>query len=261
MLEIKVFRRLLLPVSLAFFISGCQTPPSIQALESEKALLKQQLSQVQTQVGQLEADNVLLQQDVAELSRVVGILGEEKSSRVTESTNLRGQVRQFVQLQIDGLKDFLLASNLLDYIGGELVGRSDLDEDPLLIVDLYNAVPRNGTLTGVGGYFQNAGSIAVRVLRPIDNKLVVIWASQPVNIVDRGVQQINFQVSVGVEKGDYLAYYFAQPGLVSFDTGTGDTRYLDNNVAVGHSIRRSSLKGENDKRAYSIGVFGLLNTD
>jgi len=259
-LDMKIFGRLLLPISLAFFISGCQTPPDIKALEGEKTRLQQQLSQTQAHVGQLEADNVLLQQDVAELSRVVGILAEEKSSRVTESTNLRGQVRQFVQQQIDGLKDFLLVSDLLDYIGGELVGRSGLDEEPLLIVDLYNAVPRNGTLTGVGGYFQDAGSISVRVLRPIDNKLVVIWASQPVDIADRGVQRINFPVSVGVEKGDYLAYYFAQPGLISFDMGTGDTRYLDNNVAVGHSIKRSSLKGENDKRAYAIGVFGLLNT-
>ncbi|MEH6558488.1 MAG: hypothetical protein V7459_07265 [Oceanicoccus sp.] len=261
MLEMKIFNRLLLPIGLALFVSGCQTPPDIKTLESEKTLLQQQLTQVQAQIGQLEADNVLLQQDVAELNRVVSILGEEKSSRVTESTNLRGQVREFVQLQIDGLKDFLLASDLLDYIGGELVGRSDLDEEPVLIVDLYNSVPRNGTLTGVGGYFQNTGSISVRVLRPINNKLVVIWASQSVEVADRGVQRINFPVSVGVEKGDFLAYYLAQPGLISFDTGTGDTRYLDNNVAVGHSIKRSSLKGENDKRAYAIGVFGLLNTD
>jgi|GEM_PF-791550 len=261
MLDLKGMGRWLLPVSLVVFVSACQTPPTIKSLEDEKAVLQQQLSQTQLQLGKLEADNTLLQQDVSELSRVVGILSEEKSSRVTESTNLRGQVRQFVQQQIDGLKDFLLASNLLDYIGGELVERSALDDKPLLIVDLYNGVPRDGTLTGVGGYFQHAGEIAVRVLRPIDKKLVVIWASQPVAVSGRGVRQVNFPVSVGVEKGDYLAYYFSAPAMVSFDTGTGDTRYLENNVAVGHSIKRSSLNGENDKRAYAVGVFGLLNTD
>ena len=75
-----------------------------------------------------------------------------------------------------------------------------------------------------------------------------------------GRQRLEFPVTVGVEKGDVLAYHLAQPGMVGFDTGTGDTRYLDEDIAVGTTVKPSSLEGENDKRAYSVGVFGLLNT-
>lgn len=248
-------------LALAIFLVGCQTPPNVQQLQNEKGALQQQLDRSNQQISQLQADKAGLERDVTELKRVMGVLGEEKSSRVTESTNLRGEVRQFVQLQMDSLKQFLLASDLLDYIGGETVERSTVDDEPIMLVDLYNAVPRNGNLTGLRGYFQNAGTLSVKVLRPIADNLVVVWASQPINVLERGEQQLKFPVSVGVEKGDYLGYYFAQPEMVGFDTGTGDTRYLTDDKRVGSVIRPSSLKGGADKRAYSVGVFGLLNTN
>ena len=256
-----MLRALLVIPGLVMLLWGCQTAPDLKALQDENGSLQQQLTQADHNISTLEADKALLKQDVDELNRVVGILGQEKTSRVTESTNLRGQVRQFAQLQIDSLKQFLLASDLLDYIGGELVERSSVDEKPLLVVDLFNEVPRNGTLTGVGGYFQSVGDVSVKVLRPISGNLVVVWSSQAINVPERGVQRLNFPVSVGVEKGDVLAYYFSQPGLVGFDTGTGDARYLSEDTVVGATVKHSSLKGENDKRAYSVGVFGLLNAN
>jgi hypothetical protein len=247
-------------VAVVCLVSACQSPPNIQQLQNENNALQQQLSSSNQQVELLEADKEVLQNDMAELQRVMGVLGQEKSSRVTESTNLRGEVRQFVQLQMDSLKQFLLASDLLDYIGGETVARSKVDESPMLVVDLYNAVPRNGILTGLRGYFQRPGSLSVRVLRPVEDDLVVIWASRSIEVQEQGEQQLKFPVSVGVEKGDHLAYYFAEPGMVSFDTGTGDSRYLSSDKLVGNIVRPSSLKGANEKRAYSVGVFGLLNT-
>ncbi len=238
---------------------GCQAPPNVQQLQNQNASLQQQLDKANSDINQLNADKVLLEQDIDELNRVIGVLGEEKSSRVTESTSLRGDVRRFVQLQIDQLKDFLLASNLLDYIGGELVERTNADDEPLLVVDLFNPVPLDGSLTGVGGYFQNPGSVSVKVLRPVEQNLVVVWSSKLITVTDRGQQRLQFPVTVGVEKGDYLAYYFTQPKMVGFDTGTGDSRYIDEDIAVGSILRRTSLNGEKNKRAYSIGVFGLLN--
>ncbi len=249
---------LVMLVALALF--GCQAAPDVKKLQDKNVALEQQLSQANQDIGKLKADKKLLEQDVAELNRVVSVLGQEKSSRVTESTNLRGQVRQFVQTRIDSLKTFLLASDLLDYIGGEMVERATVDEQPVLLVDLYNKVPRNGTLTGVGAYFQATGSVSVKVLRPIAGNNVVVWASPAIAVPERGVQRLEFPVTVGVEKGDILAYHLSQVGMVGYDTGTGDTRYLDEDVAVGTSIKTSSLEGENDKRAYSVGVFGLLNT-
>lgn len=253
-------RSLLLLLSCSLVLWGCQAAPNLKKLQDENGALQQQLDKTAGRVNSLEAEKALLKQDVAELNRVVGVLGQEKSSRVEESTSLRGEARQFAQFQIDNLKKFLLESNLVDYIGGELVERSSTDKEPLLLVDMANRVPLNGTLTGVGGYFQSPGALSVRLLRPVGDNLVVLWASQSVTVAERGLQRLEFPVSVGVEKGDYLAYYLSQPGMVTFDTGTGDGRYLDEDVAVGTLLKASSLKGENDKRAYSIGVFGLLNT-
>ena len=255
-----MIRILTLITVLALGIAGCQAPPDIKKLQDENSALSQKLTKANQKVSSLEADKTLLKQDVAELNRVVGVLGQEKSSRVAESTNLRAQVRQFVQQRIDSLKNFLLASDLLDYIGGELVERSTVEQKPVLAVDLYNKVPNSGTLTGVGGYFQSPGDVSVKVLRQIGENLVVVWASPTVKIPERGVQRLNFPVSVGVEKGDYLAYYFSKPNSISYDTGTGDTRYLPDDVPVGSLLKRSSLQGENDKRSYAVGVFGLLNT-
>ncbi len=252
-------RQTALGVAAACLLAGCQAPPDIQQLQQEKGAVEQQLKQARDNIDKLQADNVVLEQEVAELNRVIAVLSEEKSSRVEESTSLRGEVRQFVQSQIDQFKQFLLAADLLDYMGGELVERARVDEEPLLVVDLMNTVPRDGTLTSVGGYFQGTGALSVKVLRPVENSLVVVWASKPLAVTERGQQQLKFPVTVGVEKGDVLAYYFSKPGMVGYDTGTGDSRYVDENVAVGSALKRSSLNGEKAKRAYSIGVFGLLN--
>ncbi len=254
-----MIRTLALSTFMAVVLWGCQAPPDIKNLQDKNNSLQQQLGQANQKINQLEADRALLKQDVAELNRVVGVLGEEKSSRVTESTNLRADVRKFVQNNIDNLKQFLLASNLLDYIGGELVERSTVEPAPTLVLDLFNSVPRDGSLTGVGGFFQAAGKVSVKVVRPIGDNLVVVWSSQAVDISGRGIHRVNFPVSVGVEKGDYLAYYFAQPGMISYDTGTGNSLYQATDISVGTIISRSSMQGASDKRAYAIGVLGLLN--
>lgn len=240
---------------------GCQTPPDLQILQDKNGSLQQQLGTANNQISELEAEKESLEDDIAELNRVVTVLGLEKSSRVTSSTNLRGQVREYVQNQIDSLKAFLLASDLLDYVGGALVQRSSFDEKPVLIVDLVNRIPLNGSLMGVEAYFQSPGAISVKILRPIDGSLVVIWDSQPLAVVEPGKQRLSFPVSVGVEQGDYAAYFLSQPGLVGYERGTGGSRYINEDMSVGTSIRKSSLIGKKEKRAYSMGVFGLLNTN
>jgi len=88
---------------------------------------------------------------------------------------------------------------------------------------------------------------------------VVIWQSDSLQAPRAGVTRVNFPVSVGVEKGDFMAYYFHAAGLVSYDTGTGNTRYQDKPVALGELVKASRLDGEREKRAYSLGVYGLLN--
>jgi len=242
----------------AIAITACQTAPQTQELLNENKALQERLSETNIKVGQLEADNRVKQQDINELQRVLGVLDVEKTSRVQESSVLRGQVRKFVQDEIDSLKNFLVLGDLLDYVGGELVERALVDEKSIFIIDLANPIPRNGTLTGVGAFIAQPSPFVVKILRPAGDQLVVVWESKPINGVS-GLNKFNFSVAVGIEKGDYLGYYFPEISGVTFDEGTSDVRYLSRDVTLGGTIRKSSLLGETKKRAYSIGVYGLLN--
>lgn len=250
-------RYLILPALLV--LGACQAPPDVRQLQAEQAALEGRLASANQEIAELNSQQAQLRQELAERERVIAVLGEEKSSRVRESTSLRGQVRSFVQGQIDALKEFLLQGDLLDYIGSELVQRPQHDDRPMQVVDLAHPVPRPGTLTGVGGYFTDQGSLVVKVLRPVQNQLVVVWESQPLAVQRPGQQRINFPLVVGVSQGDIIGYWFAQPGLVPFTTGTGQAGYREEQLAPGQSIRPDALRGTEHKRAYSIGVFGLLS--
>jgi len=238
---------------------ACQVSPDAIQLNNKNQQLTQQLSASQAEVARLTQRARMLQGDVTELGRVVNVLGTEKTSRVEESSVLRGQVRQFVLQQIDLLKDFLVDGNLLDYVGGELVSRAQQEPAPLTLVDFAHPMPSAGTLTGVGAYFSAPTELQVKVLRPVNDRYVLIWQSQPLSVEAAGQARLSFPVSVGVEQGDVMAYQFAQITAVSFDSGTGRTLYSTQKLGLGDQVRESNLSGGRDRRAYSIGVYGLLN--
>ena len=237
---------------------GCQAPGNVQQLQSQNQTLNTKLSTAERQIATLQAEQTRLRAELNEAKRVIGVIDDEKSARITESTALRGQVRTFVQNQIDSLKAFLVNSNLLDYIGGEPVRRKKYDNRPLMLVDLKNRVPQSGVLTGVGGYFVKPTKMVVKVLRQVNDKLVVVWESRPLLISRTGLVKQNFSVSVGVEKGDIIGYYFPKTATVSFDEGTADTRYSEDNLRLGKAVELGDLSGKNQRRAYSLGVYALL---
>jgi hypothetical protein len=240
-------------------LAACQSP-DVRQLQAHNEALAGELAAAQRSIESLQLRGQQLQSDNTELRRVLGLLEHEKSVRVEESTTLRGQVRGFIQGEMDDLRQFLLQSDLLDYIGGELVTRPALDDEPTVLVDLGNPMPRAGTLTGVGGQFQRTGEFQVLVLRPLEKGWLVVWRSQPLTVAEMGPRRLEFSVSVGVEAGDVIAYRFPKLGLVPYDSGTGDTRYRRrNDLVMGESLAESQLEGARERRAYSIGVFGLLN--
>lgn len=254
----KAVGSLLLLLSMVL-LSACQTQPEMKQMQSQNQQLKADLESAKNNIASLKIQESELRQELTEKTRVMNVLGTEKSSRVQESSELRSQVRRFVQHQIDAYKDFLVQGDLLDYVGGELVERSNVEPKSLFVVDLFNQIPQAGTLTGVGGYFVRPGNFSVKVLRKIDQNLVVIWDSKSLSVKQAGLNRINFPVSVGVEQGDVIGYYFADGIAVSFDEGTGDARYQTDDLTLGASVRINSLQGEKRRRAYSLGVFGLLN--
>lgn len=255
---VKLTRKAILGLIISVTLVGCQTPANIQELQKNNSNLQSQLDSAKRQINDLESKERSLNDEIAELNRVANLLNTEKTSRVKESSSLRGTVRTFAQTQIDQLKEFLFTSNLLDYVGGELIARSRVDDKPIMLVDLANPMPKDGVVTGLGGYFNQPATFTIKVLRPVEGSLVVIWESKTISITETGLQRFSFASNVGVQKGDLMGYYVAIPG-VSYDTGTGDTRYLENDVKPGALVPLSSLSGKEKRRAYSIGVFGLLN--
>ena len=240
-------------------LSACQTQPQMKQLQDQNRLLAADLARANNSLAQLQKEEAALRQDLAERERVMSVLGTEKSLRVQESSELRSQVRRFVQHQIDAYKDFLVQGDLLDYVGGELVERASVEQKPLFVVDLANPIPRAGTLTGAGAHFLKPGYFSVKVLRRIDQNLVVIWDSKPLQVFQPGINRVNFTVGVGVEQGDVIGYFLSEGVAVSFDEGTGDSRFQTTDATMGSTIRLSALQGEKRRRAYSLGVYGLLN--
>src|SRR5690606_18735323 len=103
-----------------------------------------------------------------------------------------------------------------------------------------------------------AGSLVVKVLHPVGGQHVVIWESKALDVERPGKQQIQFPVSVGVEKGDIIAYYFAKSPNVAYDISTGETLYQTADVVLGGAVSKTFLSGGSERRAYSLGVYGLL---
>ncbi|MCW9024837.1 MAG: hypothetical protein OQK73_09140 [Gammaproteobacteria bacterium] len=248
----------LLLFTCCLFLFGCQAPMNVQQLENKNQSLQQQLGQANQRISALESTNQKINADLKESNRIAAVMDKEKLSVNKESTALRGQLRSFVQLQIDSLKSFLLNSNLLDYIGGELVKRTKYDNKPLMLVDAKNPIPQPGVLNGVGGYFVKPTTLIVKVLRKVNDNFVVAWESKPLAINKTGFVKKRFPINVGVEKGDIIGYYFPKLATVSFDEGTGDTRYTKENLTLGSRLKLSSLSDRDNKRAYSLGVYALL---
>jgi predicted component of type VI protein secretion system len=249
--------RMFILISFLLLLSACASQPGVK--QNQVQQMKADLDAAKNTIAQLRVSEAELKKELAEKNRVIGVLGTEKTSRVQESSELRGQVRRFVQNQIDAHKNFMVQGGLLDYLGGELVERANVEQKPLQIVDLANAIPRAGTLTGVGAHFVKPGYFSVKVLRKVENNLVVIWDSKPLLITQEGINRVNFPVSVGVEKGDVIGYYFGEGVAVSFDEGTGDTRFQTSELGLGATTSANNLQGEKKRRAYSVGVYGLLN--
>ncbi len=241
------------------FLVGCGSQPGVKDMQSKNNRLQADLDQARAKIVSLESTEEQLQSDISNLKRVMGVLDTEKTVRTNESSSLRGEVREFVQGHIDDFKSFLVKSDLLDYVGGELVQRSQVDKSNMLLVDLDHPMPSNGTITGVSAHFIKPATFTVQVMRRVDKSLVTIWQSNTLQAAEAGVRRIHFPVSVGVEKGDIIGYYFNEAGVISYDEGTGNTRYYRSSIGLGEIVKVTSLKGAKEQRAYSVGVYGLLN--
>ncbi len=237
---------------------ACQSTPEVQQLKDENTLLKAEIKKTRQEIANVRSEHKIMAADNTELKRVMSILDTEKANRTEESAVLRAQTRRFTQATIDQLKKFLVHSNLLDYVGEELFERTKMDIEPAVLVDMANPIPRSGTLVGVHGYFAQATRFSVYVLRPVGERLVVIWQSPEIRAENIGSERIKFPVGVGIEKDDIIAYDFPESIGIKYDQGTGNTLMAKKALILGASFATSSLRGQEEQRAYSIGVTAIL---
>jgi len=244
----------------SIFLASCASQDA-QVLQEKNKSLEQELSSANSEIRQLKKSEADLRNKIGDLTQTANVLTTEKTSRVAESSTLRSQVRKFVQNNIDDLKTFMVQGNILDYVGSELVPRAKLDTKAIFVIDFANAMPSSGVLTGVGGNFTKAGALTVKVLHPVGDQYVITWESKSLEIAGPGKQQAQFPVSVGIEKGDVIGYFFAEAPNVGYDISTGDTLYTNDDAALGAMVSKSVLSGTSERRAYSLGVYGLLDSN
>lgn len=242
---------------MALLLSACQTTGEMKKLQDSNRSLQSQLSAANSEIAALKQKEAQLTNELNNTKQVLGVMGSEKQSRVQESSLLRQQARTFLLNQVDSMRNFLMESNLNDYVGGEQVARKVIEKGSVFLADFSHPMPKGGQLLGTNVYTTAACPISVRVMRKVEDEFVIIWQG-PKMEAGKGANRLIFPVAVGVEAGDVAAYYFPDAQCVAFDKGTGDFRYLSNDSALGTAIRATRFDGVKEKRMYSIGVFGLL---
>lgn len=230
--------------------SGCATG-KVSSLQREKAALEAQLSSEKAAAEKL-------QQQLTLLKKINSTLEKEKGVRVEETTAVRSQIRSFVQLQVESLRDFSQNAELFDSVGEELIAREKTSGENLLLIDMQNALPDSATLIG-GRLYGKSGTRAVFcLLRPQGDKLAVVWMSRVFNIPSEGVFKVSFDTPVTAKKNDVIGVYCPAKVGIPYDIGTGDTRTMTGPVDTGMEIPLDSLQG-GQKRAYSFGVNGFFD--
>lgn len=252
-------RRVLLCCVLAGVLSGCSgSGDRLLRLQEENRQLQGHLAQARQNIETLTEEKAVLNDKVADLTRVSGTLQREKRARVEEADQLRKSMRDFVQIQMDALREFSLRQDFYDYLGAELVNRQHSGDENLTLVDNRNRLSGDGTLLAVRGYFIVPCRLRLLVLRPGDAWCEVVQVSAPLEIAEPGLKQIDLAVPMTVREGDILGFAFAGPVGVPYDEKTGGTLLFSDPLKAGSRLQIPHDKGAPKRRAYSIGGVGLF---
>jgi len=235
---------------LVFVLCGCTGTGSLADLQKRNEMLESKLQMEQKETARLE-------RRVQELETVATTLGREKTLHIKDTANIRSHVRDFVQQQVEFLRDYSQNSELLDFVGGELISRSNTTGEDLLLIDLKNRLKKNMTIIGGKLFVKKNTRVVFCLLRPQAGQETVIWMSKVFSFPNEGLFKVSFDSPVTALKEDVIAIYC--PGMVGvpYDIGTGDTRTVRQPVDLGQKFTANSLQSS-EKRSYSFGVTGFF---
>lgn len=251
-------RDLALSIIGATLLSGCKsTDPK---LASENNRLRQQVDQQIQRIHELTEGKALLAQQNEDLRRKNGVLQSEKGDVVGDLSTLRSQVRRSVVEQISDLKGFLSKSELLDYIGAEIIPRNNIEARSITLIDAEHPIPYSGSINALGAYVVKPTKVKLQILRPTDNNTYIsVWDSPLISLDIIGENTVNFSASIGIKKGDVIAYYFPENVGVGYDSGIGSMLHTSKPIDNSGDIRVNKLKPFKNGRNYAIGVYALLD--
>jgi len=239
------------------FLSGCAST-DVKQLRHERDVLSAELAVKKDRIGDLENQNRKLEDKLIYQKKVGKNLEKEKTAQAEETSIVRREARVFVQEQMGTLREFSENKELLDYVGGEPINRTEIGGENLLLVDMKNLIQTSGTLLGGKVFAKSKTNLSFCILRPQGNNLVVLWISKPATVPKGGLFRVTFDVPVAAEKGDLIGLFSSGKLQIPFDYGTGDTRTIVGPVTVGKVIPIDDLE-DGEKRTYSFGVSGFLD--
>ena len=210
-------KKVIFTLLILLILTACKSsiPEKIQLLEQQNKDLNVSLQTTQNYVTELEKQNTDLAASLDVQNNISNALGKEKEAHVKKSLNLQQNIRSFLKSQMSIFREFSQNSDLLDYIGGELIERKKLEDKDLALVDLRNRIPSGGTLLGTCGYFSSPCRYLINILRKANDEWFVVWQAGPFDVSGTQKQTFDFRVPVSVEKGDVVAYAFQGSGNIA----------------------------------------------
>lgn len=247
----------------ALLLGGCASvDQQLMALQQENAGLKQDIQAKVAQLEVLSAEKARLTSELDYCNRRASVLSKEKSARQDESTVLRKGIREFAEAMQKTLQTYFQRTEIVDYIGSELIERANVDAEQktILLADLSNPVPAGGTLIGGRAWVKSPTRLNFCLLRlnPENGKYTIVTMTPEISAAQAGLQTWVFDIPMAARKGDLIGVYFPDAVSIPYDAvDTGQVVAIPGEAKIGASV--SVGVGESgNKRSYSFGVVGYL---
>ncbi|NLE57248.1 MAG: hypothetical protein GX616_02730 [Planctomycetes bacterium] len=235
-------------------LTGCA---SFREMKTQRDVLAARLTVTEDRVQSLEKDKAGLQRQVDHLSGMTNVLEREKTERIKETTDVRGEVRGYIRDQVENLREFSQARQLMDYIGSEILERAAIEGEGVLLLDVKHRLPADAILLGARLFARAPTRVAVCIARPHDKGYIVVWRSNDFPVEASGAIDLTFDTPIAAQMGDLIGLYTASTVQVPSDIATGDVRPVRLNPAPGKLIEKHALP-RNTGRTCSFGVVGFL---
>lgn len=247
----------------ALLLAGCATTnEQLIALQTENAGLKQDVQAKDSRIQELTADKTKLTTELDYCTKRADVLVKEKSARLGEASELRKGIREFTEQMQKSLQTYFQRTEIVDYLGSELIARASADpQKTVLLVDLNNPVPENGTVIGGRAWLTGPARLSYCLLRHEQNgKYTAVAVTPEITASQTGLQNWVFDLPISAHKGDLIGIYLADNVTIPYDdVDTGQVVAIPGEIKPGASVAITPGDSRN-KRTYSFGVVGYFDS-